>query len=117
MFLFSSSGEIYKEISNPYSTDSTAMQTVVNIFWDAISKSLIALFAIFLYLTGCVWNIVISFMRGATQGDHSLGIWVTVAWLSSFFLPVAGLIVSCVIQVWAWFRGSKELSKDGIIVL
>lgn len=108
IFLFFSSGEIKQEFLNPNSTDASMTQMLMNIVWEFLFKSLYAITGLSIYAVGIIWNIIISFIRGETQKDHSLGIAVSIGWLASLFVPILGLIVSIGIQIWGYFKGIKE---------
>jgi len=108
-FLFNSTSQIGNEIFNPNATDASSVQAMLNVMWDFIFKSIYAIIGMGMFTIGMIWNIVISFMRGAVQNNHVLGVMVTLGWIMAMFLPVLGLLASAVIQIWAWFQGSKEV--------
>ena len=106
MFLFSSTQSLISELSmnNP---DALA-KTIWDIIIYLLINSVYAMLAIGMYCVGVIWNIIVSVRRANTQDDHSLTVVVIVGWTSSVLLPVLGLVVSLVAQIWGWFKGSKE---------
>lgn len=106
MFLFSSTQSLTRELS--MSNPDALAKTIWNIIFYLLVNSVYAMLAIGMYWAGVMWNIIVSVRRANTQDDHSLTFVVIVGWASSVLLPVLGLVVSLVAQIWGWFKGSKE---------
>ena len=110
--LFSAGSTIGQEITNPNSNPDTVIKSMASVIWDILFKSFFCLMGFGLYIIGVIWNIVISYMRSATQKNHKLTIAVIAGWSAFFIFPVIGFLISMVLQIWAWFLGSKEYVND-----
>ena len=110
--LFSAGSTIGQEILNPNSNPDTVIQSMSSVIWDILFKSVYCLIGFGLYIIGTIWNIIISYMRSVTQKNHTLTIAVVIGWTAFFIFPVIGFLISMVLQVWAWFLGSKISVND-----
>lgn len=84
------------------------LSVISQFVWNVLFQSIYCIIGFALYIGGAIWNIVISYIRSSVQSKHTLIIVVVLGWMALFVFPVIGFLISMILQIWAWFLGSKD---------